>query len=477
MCFSIIAGKNATVDGSVLLGLNNDWPGCPGHVRHIPRIKHGDEDNFILVNGKEIPELPETFAYTRTSTAYVTGTRDESWAEGVNENQVAVSIMGVYAFRGADETGGLEADDLTILVLERGKTARQSIEMLGELIKTYGFNVSSIEGAEGTIVMGIADPSDGFWLELAPGGHWVAKRVPDEMISVRPNCFGVQAVDFNDPANFLWSDQVVDFAKKQGWYDDQAGEPFNFFKAYAGEKALNAYGTAYDPVNAYRRWRALNIASGIDYPLEELIYEVAPQHKLSAQDFMNILRDSLEGTKLDLTAAPEAGMHKNPFWMATSNSIGQGGTVLSMVVQLRQDLPDDIGGLMWFSLANGHLGTFLPCYIGSEGMPPEYHIGEMLDFDMHSAWWIFQDVGQECYRNYQAIAKNEVIPVFRALENQMIARQAAMEKAFLEVYHQDPALAREAMSAYTKSMAIMAMDTAKKLCRRIKGKYLANVAL
>ncbi|MCR6544254.1 dipeptidase [Dehalobacterium formicoaceticum] len=477
MCFSLIVGKDATQDGSVILGANNDWPGYPGHILYTPRKQHGKDAKSLLASGKEIPELDETFAYTHTTTAYTTGTRDESWMYGVNENQVAVSIMGVYAFKQIPSANGIEADDLTILVLERGKTARQSVEMLGELIKEHGFSVSSIEGAAGSVVMGIADPKEGFWLEVIPGGHWVAKRVPDDMISVRPNCFGVQEVDFQDPDNFLWSEGVAEFAEAQGWHRPNEGTNFNFSSCYSDDVAICAYGKADDPVNAYRRWRAMNIATGIDYPLDELVYEAVPKEKISVKDAMNILRDTLEGTKYDLTKAPEAGVHKNPFWMEVSSSIGQGGTVLSMIAHLRDNMPNEIGGQMWFSLANGHLSTFLPCYIGSKGMPTEFKIGEILEFDENSAWWVFQELGELCYRNYQEIAKKEVIPVFRAMEDETLALLSVMEKCFLELYQENPELALETMKFFTTGKALIALDVAKKLSRKIKGKYLANVIM
>ena len=54
----------------------------------------------------------------------------------MNENQVSVGMMGVYEFRNCQtEKDILEADDITLLLLERGRTARQAIEMIGELIE------------------------------------------------------------------------------------------------------------------------------------------------------------------------------------------------------------------------------------------------------------------------------------------------------------------------------------------------------
>ncbi len=163
--------------------------------------------------------------------------------------------------------------------------------------------------------------------------------------------------------------------------------------------------------------------------------------------------------------------------MDVSSSIGQAGTVISMVVQLRDFLPKEIGTLMWFAYANSHLSPFIPCYLGSKDIPQEFQVGEILNFDENSAWWVFQEVGELCYRNYQEIAKKEVIPVFREIEDKALEKQEIIEKLFVELYDQDPNLAYDAMNTYTTNCALTAMDKARKLSKKIKGKYLSNVIM
>ena len=142
MCFGLIAGRNTTVSGAVLAGANDDWPGCPGHTHFKPHIVHTPDEYFLAVKGHHIPQAAETYAYTYTACAYETGTRPISWADGMNENQVSVGMMGVYEFRNCQtEKDILEADDITLLLLERGRTARQAIEMIGELIEEYGYTL------------------------------------------------------------------------------------------------------------------------------------------------------------------------------------------------------------------------------------------------------------------------------------------------------------------------------------------------
>lgn len=217
MCFGLIAGRNTTVSGAVLAGANDDWPGCPGHTHFKPYIVHTPDEYFLAVKGHHIPQAAETYAYTYTACAYETGTRPISWADGMNENQVSVGMMGVYEFRNCQtEKDILEADDITLLLLERGRTARQAIEMIGELIEEYGYTVSSIDGAAGAVCMAVADPEEGFFLELVPGGKWVAKRVGDDEVECRPNCFGTQEIDFSDTKNFICSKNLRSYALENG---------------------------------------------------------------------------------------------------------------------------------------------------------------------------------------------------------------------------------------------------------------------
>lgn len=156
MCFSVIAGKNTTKDGNFILGVNNDWTGYPGTMKFIERKKNEEVSPHTLVSAGQIPNVKETFSYIHSATSYDTGMlKNNSWWGGVNENKVAVGIQGVYSFEdlGDNNPDSLETDDIPILILQRAKTARNAVKLIGELIKEYGFKVSSIEGGEGFVML------------------------------------------------------------------------------------------------------------------------------------------------------------------------------------------------------------------------------------------------------------------------------------------------------------------------------------
>lgn len=478
MCFSVIIGKQASASGHVLLAANDDWPGCPGHIHHVPRRTWTENDRFLTVKGTPIPQVGMTYGYTYSACAYETGSRHVSWADGVNDQRVAVSMQGVYAFANYQQKDELlEADDITILIMERAKTARHAIELTGALIARYGYTVSSIEGAEGTVCMAVADPEEGFFLELLPGGHWCARRVPDDQIECRPNCFGIGEIDFEDHKNFLYSEGLYELAVEKGLIRN--GERLNFARTFGGDHAdINeGYGGALNPVNTLRKWSVLHRSGGLDVPPETPLYSCVPKAPLSVHDLKELMRDDLEGTPYQLSRCPEAGPHHNPYWMTISTSISQGGTVVCMLADLSPDLPAELGCRVYFSMGNARLSPFVPCYSGGHGLPEAYQKGECGAFDPACAWWVFEDTDELAYRNYEEIAPKYLIPKYEELEAHMQSVLDAGEREALEQFGRDPAKAAGLLAKAVDDLAEEALAASRDAGRHIRGKYLCNTVL
>lgn len=416
MCYSIIVGRKASATGKVILAANDDWPGCPGHVLYEASHDYKKTDRFQLVEGKDIPQAAHTCSYVHSAAAYDTGWRTESWNEGVNEKNVSVSMDGIYAFRYIESQGGLQADDLPLLILERASTAREAVLLVGELIKTYGFCVSSIEGAAGAVVLAVADPVEGYFMEVLPGGVWAAKKVGDTEVEVRPNCLGIQEIDFEDKENYLYSENMVSIAMEKGWY--QEGEKFNFSEIFSSDEAICAYGGPKDDVNTYRRWNGLFRLAGADTKLDEQKYAAeADAGSVTIQMVKGLLGDSMKDTKYDLAKNPQAGVHHNPYYMDINLSVGQAGTVVAMVIDYAC-LEYGYGALAWFSLGNAGISPFIPCFEKSQGLPEMYQVGVWGMFSETSAWFLMEELCELVYRRY-----DEVIPLVKK-------KTAAWEKEF-----------------------------------------------
>ncbi len=478
MCFSVILGKQASATGHVLLAANDDGAGCPGHVHHVPRRLWPAGAEYVTVDGTRIPQVRQTFGYTYSAADYQTGTLDVSWADGINEKRVAVSMTGVYAFDDHHtENDHLEADDLSLLILERGESARQAIELVGALIGTYGFTVSTIDGARGSATLAVADPEEGFFLELLPGGHWCARRVPDDMAECRGNCFGIGEIDFNDPVNYITSPGLYDLALKTGKICP--GEKLDFAKAFGGDTSTisPAYGGALNPVNTMRKWSFLHCVGGLDVPQEEPLYFCRPKKAVTVRELMDIMRYDLSGTRYDPAACPEAGLNHNPYWKTINPCISQSGTIVCMVADLSCCLPEAIGSLVWFSFCNARLSPFVPCYTNGRGLPSAYQIGKYTCFDPTSAWWVFEELNELCYRNYDAVARKLVIPAVEALEDRFFAALIQAEEDLAPWMGNSPATALLQLTELTAALADEALELARAMIHSIKGKYLCNTVL
>lgn len=91
----------------------------------------------------------------------------------------------------------------------------------------------------------------------------MAKRVADDEVECRPNCFGTQEIDFSDTKNFICSKNLRSYALENGLWKE--GEPFNFTKIYGtGPLANDTYGGADWPVNRMRRWNCLHTLCNVD---------------------------------------------------------------------------------------------------------------------------------------------------------------------------------------------------------------------
>jgi hypothetical protein len=61
---------------------------------------------------------------------------------------------------------------------------------------------------------------------------WAAQRVPDDHVAVVANGLTIRQMDLEDKDNFLASENVIQAAVDAGFFDPNAGKPFDFTAAY-----------------------------------------------------------------------------------------------------------------------------------------------------------------------------------------------------------------------------------------------------
>lgn len=397
MCTCLIAGRKATASGRAMLAANDDWDGVPGVLTHVNRQRHAAGETRLLVGGQRIPQPPETCGYSYTACSYAIGTLDRGWAGGVNDRHVAVAGTGASAFKAIDcADAWLEPDDIPLLILERAESARSGIRMIGDLIGRYGLTTSGMEGCNSAATFAVADREEGWFLEVAPGNHWVAVRVPDDEAGVRPNAFGTHDADLTDTENVMASPGLAEFARARGWWDGDIRH-FDFAAAYGADSSPNEWGPELDPMNMRRRWRAMCLLSGADTPEDALLYSVRPNRLLKPEDFMEVLRDVYEDTPYDLRKVSAAGRYGNPFHDGpVSYSLCRHATVASFVADFSRPGP----GVMWTAMACPAMSCYIPLYADIAALPEACSNAEPGQEDAPSLFWEWKELGYLTQRRY-----------------------------------------------------------------------------
>ena len=455
-CFSIVVGKDASVDGSVIFAHNEDTGLKLVNLYKVPQTKYKSGEQINLRRGGKLPQVNETTGFLWLNIPGL-----DVCDSYLNENGVAVGSDGCPSKeKNPDlEDGGI-VYWLRRIVAQRAHSAREGVKIAGKLIDEFGY------ASSGRTYI-IADDKEGWILAVVNGKHWVAQRVPDDEIAVIPNCYTIGNINLSDTVNFLGSPDIVEYAEKQEWYNPNTDGEFNFAKAYSNP------GSLHHPGNINRWWRGVSLVSGMNFGLdEELPFSVKPKKKVSFQDIMSVLRDHYEGTELDKSCNYTLG---SPYKM-NGATICAGGTQYSLVVQLRDWLPSEIGALMWLAPYRPDVQAYIPWYTGVKKVPDIYGLGNSMSalenqfepadktFDRNNevAFWTFVSLVEKVENNYGMYAPL-VQKKWHVVEQKAFQNQNKLENKFVKAYKQDPENAKELMTNYSNNCAISTFQQAEKI--------------
>lgn len=359
-CTTVIVGKGASADGSVLMAHEEDYaPNDAMKIVHHPRQQHapGEVIHFAF---EDVPQVPLTYAYTADEMydPERLGMPPASFMNGINEWGVAADSNCIDAqepILPEENDMGLGWPEIGQLIMERATTAREAIELAGSLVDEYTFNGFEVSSCKHLAFL-ISDPDEGWVIEVTRR-HWVAQRVPDDGAVYYANECKIGA-DYD-----MASSDLINYAVAQGWYDPASG-PFSFKDVYCGPFLGQEW-------NVKRQERA----------------EFLVKPKLGAvtvQDLMATMRDHYEGTA-DY-ATPYTGGYDGPTVVPICNSSNHA----SQVYHLRNWLPREIGPVMFITAASPDMSIYNPIYAGYADQTPVEWRTATNSFAPDSAWWHFE---------------------------------------------------------------------------------------
>ena len=482
-CTNFLVGKDASVDGSTMVSYAADSYALYGFLHFVPASDHpagavrevNDWDT-----GKPLCSIPQV-----AHTYNVVG--------NMNEHQLTIGET-TWGGRPELEIGeGIDYGSLIYIALERCKTAREAIKCMTDLVAEYGY-ASSGE------TFSIADPNEVWMMELIgkgkveKGAVWVATRVPDDCIAAHANQARITTINFKDKENWMWSKDVVKFARKQGYFTGKKDEEFNFQEAYAPYDFSGLYVCEARVWSFFRKFsndmdKYFDFASGKTfvetngkYAGERMPLYIKPNHKVSAQELKDCMRDQYEGTPLDITQGPDAGpwnsklrygslgfkLDSVQYWFERPIATQQTGW--SFVAQMRGYESAKAGGILWFGVDDAASTVYVPMYSTITEVPECFKEGngDMYNYSPTSAWWTYNIVANWAYTKYSAMMP-DIKKVQAAWEDKFNSQVEAIDA---QVANMDAIQAAEFLTKYSVAQAQESTQAWKELGIYLFVKYL-----
>ncbi len=469
-CTSIMVGKKATADGSVITSHTCDgnyrtWVTIEPHkyydkgdMREIPWGKLHTETPWdtrrVTIKG-EIPQVEETYAYYNV--AY----------PAMNEKQLAMGETTIGGKRDLRNDDGLFLiENLQAIALERCTTAREAIQLMGNLATKYGY------GDSGECLT-VADKNEVWHFEIfgssvfEVSAVWAAVRIPDDHVGVSANIPRISTLDLDNSDYYMASENVFSLAKELGYWDPDSGEEFKMWKAYSGRKPFST-----------REFFILSTMApslGLTPEMDELPFSVKPEKKVSVRDVMAYYRQTYEGTDLEATKnllvqdrprygrgeQAEIAEEKDPVksnmanpWMSRDlvtlintlkpetiksvRNIAISGCSYSQIIQCRDWLPDEIGGVAWFSYDNPGCSPRIPIFSGVLSLPESFAICAQKEFRTDAAGWHFRRTNRLAEVRW-GVTREFIESGVQEFEERAFAELPGIEKKAVEMYKADMA--------------------------------------
>ncbi len=467
-CTDILVSKGATADGSVIGTYSCDGAAyahlevvpaktykktatLPILYRPYPNNYKTAQDNLALeeVLG-EIPQVAETYRYIVNSVYY-----DDQNCGGVNEHGLAIgetTIGGVRDLRVPVKVGWMWAysnypsTSLMALGLQRAKTAREAVQIMGALAEKYGY----VQSGEH---MTISDKNEVWAMEIfgggkdwtpesgKPGAVWAAVRVPEGHMALSANSSRIGLIETieTDGTEAMYSSNTYSLAKEMGRWTE--GTPFVWYQVYGNRT----------PAHSMREWSVVNkLAPSLGVkPEDPIFFSFAPDAPVTLETVMAMYRDYLTGTEYDVTqnaaykladgtisplAAPFGPTELHKLLKITpQRTVATRSSVFTQIMQHKDWLPDPVGTVMWYTPGTALTGSFLPIYAGTTELPKAWTATPQTAVDRNSAWWAYTMVEGLSLLEYQNATK-DIQAVRDPAEARLKAEQPAVEAKVTALY-------------------------------------------
>ena len=424
-CTTLIVGKKASTDGSVMCTYNCDSFGFISALSYYTPGMHpaGEMLNIRGWGPQNTQRLIAQAPYTHGVVGLM------------NDQQVTI-VETTWGGRKElhNPDGYLDYFSLMHITLQRAGTAREAIAIMHQLVQEYGYNSTGESFA-------VCDKNEAWIMEMIgkgkdrKGAVWVALRLPDDCISAYANSSRIQQFPQAKKADkklgfciveneCMYSADVISFAREMGFYNGtdanfsfrEAYGPLDFSKIRFCEARVWSFFRKHYNTNEMDSY--LPFLNGNTETIDHLPLWIKPNKPVSVRDLMDDMRDHYEGTAFDMTvdisAGPWASPYRNQpttFYSADSTKmfrerpIGCPQSGMTMVCQMRSWLPNALGGVTYFNMDDATMVAYVPVYCGITRVPEAFRRenNNNREFSTESAFWMNNFVANMIYPRWSAM--------------------------------------------------------------------------
>mmetsp|Transcript_17010 Transcript_17010/g.22477 ORF Transcript_17010/g.22477 Transcript_17010/m.22477 type:complete len:358 (+) Transcript_17010:400-1473(+) len=221
----------------------------------------------------------------------------------------------------------MSTDQLSAIAMERCKTAREAILLMGSLAENHGFYGpvfddtfwSNLEAGD---TLGIVDKEEAWLFHISPddtgrSAVWVAQKLPEDGISIVANHFMIKEVDPSSE-DFLYSSNLWEVAERAGLWTpkDSPNGMLHFSKTFAFPLHEPYPHHTYSSRRVWNLFRvvkpSLYLTPYPDEMMDAYPWYVVPDEPIDPKLLINHMRNHFEGTPFDMTQGIAAGPYGNP---------------------------------------------------------------------------------------------------------------------------------------------------------------------
>ncbi len=396
-CTTMIVGKKASIDGSIIIARNEDYYSeidCKVFIVE-PAVKKAGRIYKSENNKAEFPLPEKAYRYTSVPSAWAHTKKTEGVYGEAGINEVGVALSATESLYGNPRVlaydplnpDGIAEDAINDVVLPFINSAQEGVEYLGELVAKYG-------SAEGNGVL-FADRNEAWYMEIPCGHHWAAVRIPDNCYAVAPNQSCIEEIDFSKPKDYKWSKGIKEFVEKHN-LNPNPKKGFNFRKIFGTSNELDHI---YNTPRAWYAQKYLTPEIEQSPTSDDIPFLQKANRLITLEDVEFVLGSHFNETEFDPLGVTNSEFDKTRF-----RAISLCRTSESHLLQLRPKAAKGVEAIQWLSFGTPSFTPYVPFFTNVLDTPTAYRrMTKLVSTD--NAYWLFKLVGHFVEAHHSAFKR------------------------------------------------------------------------